>query len=308
MSTILILPFRIKYHLHQIKIMRKLKTVLFLFSALLLVNRFEASAQLVTPAASPQATLTQRVGLTDITLNYSRPSLKGRKMFGETLPFNAAWRTGANSATTLTFKEEVTVSGQKVPAGEYALYTIPGASEWVVVLNKNTKLGGSTHQYKVGDDVARFKVKPTKTAATTETLTINFADLTASTANLEILWENTSVKFKIATEVDSKVMAQIQEQVINGKNVTPALYAAAANYYYDNKKDPKLALAWIKKANEKDPKFFTLHAQAKIQALNKDYKGAIATAERSTALAKEAKNEDYVRMNEKAISEWKKAQ
>jgi hypothetical protein len=287
--------------------MKNLQTGLFLFLALLLFNRFEAAAQLVTPAASQQATVTQRVGLTDITLKYFRPSLKGRKMFGETLPFGSAWRTGANNATTLTFKEEVIIEGSKVPAGEYALYTIPGATEWTVVLNKNTKLGGSTHQYKAEEDVARFKVKPTKTASPTETLTINFADLTTSTANLEILWENTAVKFKIASEVDSKVMAQIQEQVINGQNVSADLYAAAANYYLDNKKDPKLALTWIKKANEKDPKFWNLHAQAKIQAMNKDFKGAIATAEKSIALAKEAKNDDYVRMNEKAIGEWKKS-
>jgi hypothetical protein len=287
--------------------MKKLKTGLFLLFAFLLLNRFEASAQLVTPAASQQASVTQRIGLTDITLKYFRPSLKGRKMFGETLPFGTAWRTGANNATTLTFKEDVTVGGTKVPAGEYALYTIPAATEWTVVLNKNTNLGGSTHLYKAEEDVARFKVKPTKTAASTETLTINFADLTTTSANLEILWENTALKFPVVTEVDSKVMAQIQQQVINGQNVAPDLYAAAANYYLDNKKDPKLALTWIKKANEKDPKFWNLHAQAKIQALNKDYKGAIATAEKSIALAKEAKNQDYVRMNEKVIGEWKKA-
>lgn len=286
--------------------MKKLHAGFLFLLAFLLLNRMEALAQLATPAPSPMATVTQRVGLTDITLKYSRPSLKGRKMFGETLPFDKPWRTGANNATTLTFKEEVTVGGKKVPEGEYALYTIPGPSQWTVILNKNTKLGGSTHLYKAEEDVARFQVKPTKTATTTETLTINFADLTASTANLEILWENTSVKIPVVTEVDSKVMAQIQEKVISGQNVTPDLYAAAANYYLDNKKDPKLALSWIKKANEKDPKFWNLHAQAKIQALNKDFKGAIATAEKSMALAREAKNDDYVRMNEKAINEWKK--
>jgi len=286
--------------------MRKLQTSFFLLLALLLAGSFSASAQLQTPAASPLSTVTQKVGLTDITLSYSRPSMKGRKIFGDTRPYGVAWRTGANNATTLTFKEEVTVGGKKVPAGEYALYTIPTAAEWTVVLNKNTKLGGSTDQYKAEEDVARFKVKPTKTAAKTETLTINFADLTANSANLEILWENTSVKFPIVTDVDSKVMAQIKEKVINGTDVNPGLYIAAANYYYDNKKDPKMALAWIKKGNEKDPKFFTLHAQAKIQAWNKDYKGAIATAEKSLAAAKTAKNDDYVRMNEQLIAQWKK--
>lgn len=288
-------------------IMRKLQTGFFLFLAMLLLNSFEVSAQLATPAASPQATVIQRVGLSDITLKYSRPSLKGRKMFGETLPYGKPWRTGANNATTLTFAEETTVAGTKVPAGEYALYTIPGTSEWTVIFNKNTKLGGSTHLYKDAEDVARFKVKPAKTATKTETLTINFADLTTNGANLEILWENTAVKFPITTEVDSKVMAQIREQVINGQNVSAGLYAAAANYYYDNNKDAKQALEWIKKANEKDPKFYTMHAQAKIQARNKDYKGAIATAKKSIEMAKEAKNDDYVRMNEQLIAQVSKA-
>lgn len=198
------------------------------------------------------------------------------------------------------------MEGTKVPKGEYALYTIPAATEWTVILNKNTKLGGNTQDYKTEEDVARFKVKPTQTVTKTETLTINFADLTPATANLEILWENTSVKFKIVTEVESKVMAQIQQQVVNGQNVSPDLYAAAAVYYFENNKDPKLALDWIKKANEKEPKFWNLHTQAKIQAKNKDLKGAIVSAEKSIALAKEAKNQDYVRMNENAIAEWKK--
>ena len=287
--------------------MKKLKSSLFLFLALLVLNTSELFAQISMPAPSPAATIEQRVGLTDITVKYSRPSVKGRNMFGETLPYGTPWRAGANNATTIKFDDDVTVEGNKVPKGEYALYTIPNENEWTVILNKNTKLGGNTQDYKEADDVARFKVKPTKTANKTETLTINFTDLTPATANLEILWENTSVKFKIVTEVDSKVMAQIQEKVVSAQNVSPDLYAAAAVYYLDNNKDPKLALDWIKKANEKDPKFWNMHTQAKIQAKNKDYKGAVASAEKSIALAKEAKNQDYVRLNEKAIAEWKTA-
>ncbi|WP_026464061.1 DUF2911 domain-containing protein [Adhaeribacter aquaticus] len=286
--------------------MKKISISLILSLMFLLLMGKSAIAQIETPAPSPQGTVTQRVGLTDFTVRYSRPSLKGRTMFGETLPYGQPWRTGANGSTVLSFKDAVTIEGVKVPAGEYALYSIPTANEWTIILNKNTSFGGNTHQYKAEEDVARFTVKPTKTAVKTETLTINFTDVTPATANLEILWENTSVKFKIVTEVESKVMAQIQEKVINGKNVTPDLYAAAAVYYFDNNKDNKLALDWIKKANEKDPKFWNLHSQAKIQAKNKDYKGAIASAEKSIALAKEAKNNDYVRMNEKLIADWKK--
>jgi hypothetical protein len=286
--------------------MKRLQNALLLLCSLVLLGGSPAMAQINVPAPSPQASVMQRVGLTDITVKYSRPSAKGRKIFGETLPYGKAWRAGANSSTLINFKDDVTVQGTKVPAGEYALYAIPTENEWTVILNKNTKLGGNTQDYKDAEDVARFKVKPTKMPMKTETFTINFTDLTPATANLELLWENTSVKFKIMSEVDSKVMAQIQEQVINGKDVKPDMYAAAAVYYLDTNKDPKVALDWIKKANAQDPKFWNLHTQAKIQAKTKDYKGAISTAEKSISLAKEAKNDDYVRMNEKAIAEWKK--
>lgn len=287
--------------------MKKLSSSLFLFLALVSLSQYAAFAQINMPAASPAATVTQRVGLTDISVSYSRPSIKGRKMFGETLPYGTPWRAGANSSTIVKFSDDVTVEGKKVSKGEYALYAIPAATEWTLVLNKNLKLGGNTQDYKETDDVARFKVKPTQTATKTETYTINFTDLTPATANMELLWENTAVKFKIMAEVDSKVMAQIQEKVISAQNATPDLYAAAALYYFENNKDPKMALEWMKKANEKDPKFWNMHTQAKIQAKNKDYKGAIASAEKSMALAKEAKNQDYVRMNETAIADWKKA-
>jgi hypothetical protein len=287
--------------------MKKLKTGLVVAFAAMLLAGTQANAQIATPQPSPAGSVTQRVGLTDITVKYSRPSAKGRKIFGEVVGYGKSWRTGANSSTILSFNDNVTIEGAKVPAGEYALYTIPTENEWTVVLNKNTKLGGNTGDYKEAEDVARFKVKAAKTTEKTETFTINFADLTPATANIELLWENTSVKFKVMADVDSKVMAQIQEKVINGgANVTPADYAAAAVYYSDNNKDPKMALDWIKKANEKDPKFWNLHNQAKIEAKNKDYKNAVKSAEKSKELAKEAKNDDYVRMNDEKISEWKK--
>jgi hypothetical protein len=266
-----------------------------------------AFAQLETPQPSPQGSVTQRVGLTTISVDYSRPSAKGRTIFGGILPYDKAWRTGANAATKITFKDDVTVQGTKVPAGEYALYTVPTESEWTVVLNKNLTYGGNTQNYKTEEDVARFKVKPTKLTEKVETFTIDFSDLTPATANVDLRWENTSIKFKVVTEVESKVMKQIQDQVVNGQNVNADMYAAAASYYYENNKDNKLALDWIKKANAKDPKFWNLHTQAKIQARAKDYKGATASAQKSIELAKAAKNDDYVRMNEQAISEWAKA-
>jgi hypothetical protein len=290
--------------------MRKTLFSMLLSATLLCGTAVAVQAQqqgIAMPAASPLATVTQKIGLTDVTVTYSRPSMKGRSVYGgDIVPFGKVWRTGANNSTTLNFSDEVTIQGNKVPAGEYALLSIPGQNEWTIILYKDTKLGGNVAQYKQENDQLRFTVKPQTNPRTVESFTINFANLKMNAADLEIMWDKTIASFTIEAEVDSKVMSQIQERVVNGKDVPAGLYAAAANYYYDNDKDMKQALDWMKKANANDPKFWNLHAQAKIQAKMKDYKGAVKTAEQSMAMAKEAKNEDYVRMNEKAIAEWKK--
>ncbi|RNI29424.1 DUF2911 domain-containing protein [Rufibacter immobilis] len=282
-----------------------LKTVWVLAFALFLMAG-NAAAQIKMPAASPAATVKQSIGLGDVTVEYSRPSTKGRKIFGDLAPYGKVWRTGANASTKLTFSEEVMLEGNKVPAGQYALYTIPGEKDWTVIIHKNTKhWGDGGKDYKPEEDLVRFKVSPKKTADKVETFTIGFSDLTSNGAVMQIMWENTLVPVKITSDVDSKVMSQIQEKVVNGNNVTPALYAAAASYYADNNKDLKQALTWMKQANEKDPKFWTLHQQAKIQAKLKDYKGATATAQKSIELAKRESNADYVALNEKLLAEIK---
>ncbi|UOQ74604.1 DUF2911 domain-containing protein [Hymenobacter cellulosilyticus] len=270
-----------------------------------------AQAQISTPAASPKSTVTQRVGLTDVTITYSRPSAKGRTIFGDSttkaiVPYTKRWRTGANQTTTIKFSDDVILEGKKIPAGEYGLYTIPGKTVWTVVLSKNTKQGADVAGFKADDDVARISAKPLKLANKVETFTINFSDLTPSTANVDMQWELTSAKFKISTYVDSRVMAQIDEKVVKGTNVSANDYAAAAVYYLDNDKDMKQALAWIQKANEKDPKFWNVHTEAKIRMKIKDYKGATAAAEQSKKLALDGKNADYVKMNEELIAQAKK--
>ncbi|MCP2043638.1 DUF2911 domain-containing protein [Pontibacter sp. HSC-36F09] len=290
--------------------MKKILFSVLLSAAMLGGTTLTAQAQqqgIAMPAASPLSTVTQEIGLTNASVSYSRPSMKGRSVFGgDVVPFGKVWRTGANNSTTLKFSDEVTIQGKKVPAGEYALLTIPNQNEWTIILYKDIKIGGNVAAYKQEDDLLRFTVKPQTNPRKVETFTINFANLKANSADLEIMWDKTIASFTIETEVDSKVMAQIQERVVNGKEVSPTLYAAAANYYADNNKDMKQALEWMKKANANDPKFWNLHAQAKIQAKMKDYKGAVKTAEQSIELAKKANNADYVRMNEKAIAEWKK--
>ncbi|MBC8083215.1 MAG: DUF2911 domain-containing protein [Hymenobacter sp.] len=272
-----------------------------------------AHAQIAMPQPSPKSTVTQRVGLTDITVTYSRPSAKGRTVFGDSttkavVPYAQRWRTGANATTTIKFSDDVTVEGKKVPAGEYGIYTVPGKTAWSVVLSKNTKQGANVKGFKAEDNVASFTVKPYKLTTKVETFTIDFSDLTPATASVDMTWEMTGAKFKVTTEVDAKVMAQIDEKVV--KSATPAAndLAAAAVYYFDNNKDPKQALAWIQKANEKDPKFWNMHTEAKIRMKMKDYAGAATAAEQSKklALASTPPNADYVKMNEDLIGMAKK--
>ncbi|AMR29129.1 hypothetical protein A0257_19885 [Hymenobacter psoromatis] len=270
-----------------------------------------AHAQITTPQPSPKATVMQRVGLTDVTITYSRPSIKGRAIFGadnSVVPNGKRWRTGANATTSIKFSDEVTIEGQKIPAGEYGMYTVPQANEWTVVLNKSLKQGADVDGFKDDQDVARFTIKPYQLPAKVETFTINFADLTPATTNVVMEWENTAIKFKITSDVDSKVMAQIDEKVVKNANPSANDLAGAAVYYNDNNKDPKQALAWMEKANATQPKYWNVNTEAKIRLKMKDYRGAIAAAERSKKLALEAlpPNGDYVKMDEELIAEAKK--
>jgi tetratricopeptide (TPR) repeat protein len=260
---------------------------------------FTSHAQINMPQPSPAATLTQRVGLMDVTISYSRPSMRGRKIFGELLPYGELWRTGANAATTIKFSDEVTIEGKKVPAGTYSLFSIPGQNEWTVMLNKNAN--ASANDYKEAEDVARFTVKSQKTGSTYETFTIDLSDISNNTAMLNIKWENTKASLKLEQEVDSKVMAQIKDRMEPGSNV----YFQAAMYYMETGKDLNQAMEWMNKATAKDPQFWQLHQKAKLQAMMKDKKGAIETANKSIELAKKAKNNDYVRLNEKLLAELK---
>ena len=268
-----------------------------------------AQAQIRTPAASPQSTVSQRVGLTDITITYSRPGVKARNIFGTVVPFGKRWRTGANATTSIKFSDDVTIEGKKVPAGEYGLYTIPNKMEWMVVLNKSLKQGADVDGFKDDQDVARFTIKPYKLGSKVETFTIDFTDLTPATANVAMEWDMTGAKFKVTADVESKVMTQIEEKITKVATPAPAHLASAAVYYFDNNKDLKQALAWMEKANAAEPtKFWNLNTEAKIRLKMKDYAGATKTAEASkkAALAATPPNGEYVKMNEELMAEAKK--
>lgn len=260
--------------------------------------------QLKVPAPSPAQTLDQAFALSNIKIEYSRPSAKGRTVYGDLVPFGKVWRTGANASTKITFGEDVTIEGKPLAAGTYALYSVPNKDSWDLMFYKDLTLGGNVADYKTENEVLKIQAKPTSLGNPVETFTINVNDITSNTANIALDWEKTRVAFKVTADIESKIMKSIEANV--EKDNRP--YFQAASYYYDNNKDLNKALEWVNKAAEQNTKaFWILHLKAKIQSKMKDYKGAIATAEQSIALAKEAKNDDYVKMNEKLIEEAKKA-
>jgi hypothetical protein len=272
-----------------------------IFLALSCMVAMASSAQLKMPAPSPTQTITPDFGLSSIELAYSRPGMKGRKIFGDLVPYGEMWRTGANAATRIKFGEDVTIGGQPVKAGEYAFYTIPNENEWEIILNKGVNNGG-LNGYKKEEDVTRFKVKPTSLPAATETFTMEFAEIKPSSTELLLKWENTAVKVPITTDVDTKVMGQIND--LMNKDSRP--YFQSALYYTENGKDMKQALAWFDKAIEQNPKGFWIYHQ-KANALAKMGKKdeAKMVAQKSMDIARQEKNDDYVRLNEKLLASLK---
>jgi hypothetical protein len=262
----------------------------------------QAQTRLKMPQASTSQTITQEFGLGKVTLAYSRPNVKGRKIFGGLEPYGQVWRTGANSATVITFTDDVTIEGNKVPAGEYALFTIPNANEWTIILNKTTKQWGA-YEYKQADDVLRFKVKADKTSVPVETFTIQFGNVKPTSAELNLMWERASITLHLTTEIDSRIMANIDEAM---KATDKKPYFAAAQYYYENNKDLNKALEWITEAEKTDMKApYYKYWKARIQLKKGDKTAAIATAKEGARLAKEAKNDEYVRLNEGVIAQAK---
>lgn len=254
------------------------------------------------PQASTSQTLSQNFGLGKITLSYSRPNVKGRQVFGALAPYGEVWRTGANSATLITFNEDVKVEGQNLPAGEYGLFTIPGKSEWTIIFNKGAKQWGS-YTYKEADDVLRVKVKPTVLKDKTETFTIQFANVYPTAAQLQLMWDKTGININLGTDVDTKVMANI-DQAMQGEKKP---YFQAAQYYYENGKDLNKAMEWMNKADEGNTTAPWIKLwKARVQLKTGDKKGAAETAEQGLKIATEINNTEYIRLNTAMIAEAKK--
>ena len=274
-----------------------MKKFTLLSAALLFV--MVTNAQIKTPAPSPGQTLKQDFALSSIELSYSRPAVKGRKIFGDLVPFDNVWRTGANGATTLSFGEEVIIGGKKIPAGKYGLLSIPGKASWTLIITKQTNVT-SPSAYKQEEDVIRVNVKPVVSPVKYETFTMQFANVQPESCDLQIMWDNTMVTLPVKAEIESKIMAAIDQSMQSEK---PA-YFQAASYYLDNGKDLKKATEWFAKAVDAQPDAFWVRYQY-ARALAKSGKKAEAkeAALKSKELALAAKNGDYVKLNEKLIAD-----
>jgi tetratricopeptide (TPR) repeat protein len=278
-----------------------MKKLFYAIVAAALVN-FGVNAQgIKTPAPSPTQTIKQDFALSSIEVVYSRPNIKGRTVFGDLAPFGKLWRTGANAATRVTFGEDVKVGGVAVKAGTYVLYSIPNKDEWEVILNKGLNNWG-IDGYKADEDVAKFKVKPMALPMSIETFTIQIANVMPASADIQVLWEKTAISIPVTADIDTKIAKSIESAM----TVDNRPYFQAASYYFETGKDLSKALTWADKAIELNPKaFWIMHLKAKIQAKLGDKVAATKTANESIASAKEAKNDDYVALNEKLIASLK---
>ncbi|MGZ8552475.1 MAG: DUF2911 domain-containing protein [Chitinophagaceae bacterium] len=261
-----------------------------------------AEAQLKTPAPSPSQTIKQDFGLSTVELSYSRPAVKGRKIFGDIVPFGNVWRTGANNATLLTFGDEVIIGGTKIPAGKYGLLTIPGKKSWTIIISKQTDVT-SPSAYKPEMDVVRVTANVAKTKAATESFTMQFANVKPTTCELQIMWDKSAVALPITTEIDGKIMANIESMMKTDKPP----YFQAAMYYMENGKDLNQALSWFNKAVEAQPNAFWIqHQWANCLAKLGQKNEAKTVALKSRELAAAAKNDDYVKLNDKLLKELAK--
>jgi hypothetical protein len=287
-----------------------MNTRAFLFSAAttagLLISSIAAaqSPQLQFPQPSPTSTLKQQVGLTDIEINYSRPSAKGRPVIGALVPFGQVWRTGANGRTTISFSTAVKLNGTEIPAGKYAVFTIPGEDHWTILLNKNTT--GSALSYDASNDVARIEAPAIKIGENVETFSIVINAIRDDSARIDLLWEHTAVPIHLNLDLVSTLQPKI-EAALSGNNVNKQDYYRAAMFYYDHNLDLQKAKTWIEAATKGNETYYNIYLKAEILAKLGDKEGAIAAARRSSELAsKNPEGNGYIKLNGDLISSLSK--
>lgn len=281
-----------------------MKKIIYLLTAM--IASYMVEAQVKTPQPSPKSVLTQVVGLTDVTVDYSRPSAKGRTIFGDLVPFGKLWRTGANANTTVSFSDDVVINGATLKKGKYALYTIPKADMWEVTFYSTTDNWGTPENWDEKKVAVQTNVDPIALGNPVETFTIGINNITNDGATLDISWEKTMVSIKFSVPSQKMAMASI-EKTLAGP--TSNDYFSAGQYLLQSNGDLTKALEYLNKAiamSGSDVPFWYLRQKSLIQAKQGDKTGAIATAKLSLAGAEKAKNDDYVKMNNDSIREWSK--
>lgn len=251
------------------------------------------NAQVKMPALSPTQTIRQDFGIGFIELTYSRPAAKGRKIFGDLVPLNKLWRTGANAATRISFSEPVEIGGKKLDSGTYVIYSIPNPGSWEIIFNKGLNNWG-IDGYKASEDVVRFSTSPVKIKPLQESFSMEFSDVTPTSCILNIKWEKTSVPILIVTDFKSKLKSQLEAALKSDKKP----YWEAAQFYTEYDRDLNLALENVTEALKSQPEAFWIWLyKAKIQKDMGDKDGAMQSSEKSMELAKKFKNDDYIKMN-----------
>ena len=261
------------------------------------------SAQIKTPQPSPSAKTEQAVGLTDVTLEYSRPAMRGRTIFGDLVPYGEIWRTGANANTTITFSTDVMINGKELKKGSYGIYSIPNKDSWEVMFYSSTDNWGVPQNWEESEVALKATAETTELPMTMESFTIMINDLKNDGASLNFLWENTMATLKMEVPTDELATASI-EKVMNGPTAND--YFAAGTYYHEAGKDLEKAYQWVSKATEMagNEAFWMLRRKSLIEAEMGKKDQAIATAKKSLASAEKANNADYVKMNKESIAEW----
>jgi hypothetical protein len=270
-----------------------------------LLLAFSISAQVKAPQPSPKSTLEQKVGLTDVKLEYSRPGVKGRTIFGDLVPFGKLWRTGANKNSIITLSTKATINGKNLAAGSYAIFTIPNKDTWEVIFYKNTENWGAPKKLDKNEIALRTTIKTHPIPFSVESFTMDINGINNNGARLEFIWEQTYAAVDFNVPTDALVMKSISKTMDAKPNKND--YYAAAVYYLENDKNIKLAKKWIDKAvkaNKKKPLFYMLRRQALIYAKADKKKAAIKIMETSLELAKKAGNADYIKMNKASLIEW----
>ncbi|WP_034893153.1 DUF2911 domain-containing protein [Gillisia sp. Hel_I_29] len=275
------------------------KSILVLFTALLALPSY---AQIKSPQPSAFGKIEQTVGLTDVKIEYSRPNMKGRTIFGDLVPFGEIWRTGANSNTIISFSDDVTIEGKSLEKGTYAIYTIPNKDSWQVIFYKDSKNWGTPEKWEESKVALKAEAKVSELPFKMETFTIIPNDILTNSMVLDFVWENTAASLTINVPTEQNTMASI-EKVMSGP--TKEDYFAAASYYHESGKDLKQAHEWVLKATEgNNDAYWMWRRRSLIEAELGMKKEAISSANKSLDLAQKANNKDYVKMNQDSLKEW----